>query len=357
MCQSPVVVHSMGNECHLALKDKTTISIRSQYNLISSTNAIVSRHPSEVVSGIVVLRLDQISCELLHTILGAFEHTVRSLLGIYQPLTSVGTHTRCTDDAGTRHPRPRPSLWWKQTVRCERREMRPTPRTHFLCTPVDRAVTALGYFQASIIVVGILIVLRELVRVLYDYTNYRLKDIEYMSWALLVLGLFLALAVLLLVGVEKRRPGYVLAYLLGDAVRILSVAVFYLKTRSTELHDSPYACAVDVVLTMTYFFQTAPLSNKVFLYLLARSRHPADPTQESHLHCVDSTFRFLPSHSTVTVLDKLSILPIIVYSLCLTLVCFVYRNIRLEKSRNTEIVNVSHESNYNVEEVKKSDVV
>ncbi|GBP15067.1 hypothetical protein EVAR_6708_1 [Eumeta japonica] len=36
MCQSSVVVHSMGNECHLMLKDKTTISIRSQYDLISS---------------------------------------------------------------------------------------------------------------------------------------------------------------------------------------------------------------------------------------------------------------------------------------------------------------------------------
>ncbi|GBP88601.1 hypothetical protein EVAR_25100_1 [Eumeta japonica] len=34
---SSVVVHSMGNECHLVLKDKTTISIRSQYDLISST--------------------------------------------------------------------------------------------------------------------------------------------------------------------------------------------------------------------------------------------------------------------------------------------------------------------------------
>ncbi|GBP11505.1 hypothetical protein EVAR_92989_1 [Eumeta japonica] len=32
-----LVVHSMGNECHLVLKDKTTISIRSQYDLISST--------------------------------------------------------------------------------------------------------------------------------------------------------------------------------------------------------------------------------------------------------------------------------------------------------------------------------
>ncbi|GBP85540.1 hypothetical protein EVAR_58075_1 [Eumeta japonica] len=40
MCQSSVVVHSMGNECHLVLKDKTTISIRSQYDLISST-----KHP------------------------------------------------------------------------------------------------------------------------------------------------------------------------------------------------------------------------------------------------------------------------------------------------------------------------
>ncbi|GBP42351.1 hypothetical protein EVAR_29608_1 [Eumeta japonica] len=37
MCQSSVVVHSMENECHLVLKDKTTISIRSQYDLISST--------------------------------------------------------------------------------------------------------------------------------------------------------------------------------------------------------------------------------------------------------------------------------------------------------------------------------
>ncbi|GBP34036.1 hypothetical protein EVAR_94048_1 [Eumeta japonica] len=37
MCQSSVVVHSMGNECHLVLKDKTTISIRSQYDLISSS--------------------------------------------------------------------------------------------------------------------------------------------------------------------------------------------------------------------------------------------------------------------------------------------------------------------------------
>ncbi|GBP10376.1 hypothetical protein EVAR_5687_1 [Eumeta japonica] len=33
---SVVSCGSMGNECHLVLKDKTTISIRSQYDLISS---------------------------------------------------------------------------------------------------------------------------------------------------------------------------------------------------------------------------------------------------------------------------------------------------------------------------------
>ncbi|GBP60178.1 hypothetical protein EVAR_41869_1 [Eumeta japonica] len=179
--------------------------------------------------------------------------------------------------------------------------MTPTPRTRFLyCIPVERTATTLGYFQASIAVACILIVIRFLIMELHayirftsyshGYMNYDLTFMKNLSWALLILGLCLTMAVFLLVGIEKRRSGYVLTYLIFGVLGTLALAVG--------------------------------------LVILCTKYH----------HFIDD--------GGVEML-----LVIIVYSLSLTAAYFVYRNIKLEKSSNKMINNELQESVCNVEDV------
>ncbi|GBP60169.1 hypothetical protein EVAR_41859_1 [Eumeta japonica] len=182
-----------------------------------------------------------------------------------------------------------------------------TPRTRFLCcVPPERAATTLGYGQATLAVAGILCVFREILMyfylfIRYDsdsiYQNYHIRHVKDLSWVLLVLGLCLTFAVFLLVGTEKRRPGYVLTYLIFGVLGTLALAVYWLVLLSGNNRHFIYDGGVDIFLI------------------------------------------------------------IIVYSQCLRTVYFVYRNIKLERNGNNMIYNVLLESNYNVKDIKEKNVI
>ncbi|GBP78933.1 hypothetical protein EVAR_55973_1 [Eumeta japonica] len=156
----------------------------------------------------------------------------------------------------------------------------------------------------SIATAGILVILRHIVTLFYPLVHYA-SDEPYllvtaivieMSWALLILGLCLTLAVFLLVGIEKRRPGYVLTYLICGTLGTLALAIYWMIMISK--------------------------GSRYFIY--------------------DGAFEIF--------------FVIIVYSLSLTATYFVYRNIKLEKSNNM-IYNVLQESGYNFRDVKEKSVV
>ncbi|GBP60166.1 hypothetical protein EVAR_41856_1 [Eumeta japonica] len=136
-----------------------------------------------------------------------------------------------------------------------------TPRTRFLCcVPPERAATTLGYGQATLAVAGILCVFREILMyfylfIRYDsdsiYQNYHIRHVKDLSWVLLVLGLCLTFAVFLLVGTEKRRPGYVLTYLIFGVLGTLALAVYWLVLLSGNNRHFIYDGGVDIFLIIS----------------------------------------------------------------------------------------------------------
>ncbi|GBP78924.1 hypothetical protein EVAR_55963_1 [Eumeta japonica] len=180
-------------------------------------------------------------------------------------------------------------------------------RTRYLyCIPVEEAVTALGHFHASVTFVGIVYCFRKIVHDAYylpDFSaNYRdryLKYVKGMCLTLPVLGLCLTSAVALLVGVKKRRPGYVLTYFILGVLATLGLAVYWL----VQVYYSYCQCSYPY-----YIFYEGGI--EVLLALFA-------------------------------------------YALFLPTVYFQYCNIRLEKDGNDMIYNTSQESN----KIKEKDVV
>ncbi|GBP78929.1 hypothetical protein EVAR_55969_1 [Eumeta japonica] len=192
-------------------------------------------------------------------------------------------------------------------VRCKSHKMTPRPRTRFLCCiPVEGTAKALGYFQASIATAGILVILRHIVTLFYPLVHYASADYEFLnivsaiaimlSCVLLILGLCLTLAVFLLVGIEKRRPGYVLTYLICGTLGTLALAIYWVIMISNGSPFVSYDWSVEI------FFV------------------------------------------------------IIVYSMSLIAACIVYYNIKVEKRCNV-IYNVLQENNCNVKDVAEKNVV
>ncbi|GBP78906.1 hypothetical protein EVAR_55945_1 [Eumeta japonica] len=103
--------------------------------------------------------------------------------------------------------------------------MRPTPLTRGLCCiPLEEAIITLGYFHASLAVMAILVVLRAVVSSISTSSHYGVKDLLV---SLLPLGLSLTLAIFLIVGVKKRRPGYVTSYLIFSLPGVPVLAIFW----------------------------------------------------------------------------------------------------------------------------------
>ncbi|GBP78903.1 hypothetical protein EVAR_55942_1 [Eumeta japonica] len=131
-----------------------------------------------------------------------------------------------------------------------------TKCTRFLCCiPLDEAVTALGYFHASLAIASILAVLREIVTSWHSFmtarfygSTYDLIHIRDMALFLLPLGLSVTLAIFLIIGIRKRRPGYMLAYIMLGVLEVLGLAIYWLVRGSTDSYYFVYEGGVEMVL-------------------------------------------------------------------------------------------------------------
>ncbi|GBP78913.1 hypothetical protein EVAR_55952_1 [Eumeta japonica] len=112
------------------------------------------------------------------------------------------------------------------------------PRTHFLgCIPVHLGALVLGYFQANVAGVGILVGVSYFMVILYQVVvnnfdtqrEFKRKDIELPLLLLLFSVLCFIMAIYLIIGVRKRHRSYVLGYFMSGVVTATGMALLWMK--------------------------------------------------------------------------------------------------------------------------------